>query len=208
MTSGPTVEAIDPVRFISNHSTGKMGTAIADELAAQGAEVILVSGPVQIKPKHSAVQVVNVQSAAQMYEAAIAHFPNVDIAILTAAVADYTPMEVATEKIKKKAEEGMVIELKKTKDIAAELGKIKKKGQLMVGFALETENFAANAQSKLMRKNLDFIVLNSLKDKGAGFGFDTNKVTFMDTEGTVERFELKTKKEVAKDIINKIISYF
>ena len=208
MTSGPTVEAIDPVRFISNHSTGKMGTAIADELTAQGAEVILVSGPVQIKPKHSAVQVVNVQSAAQMYEAAIAHFPNVDIAILTAAVADYTPMEVATEKIKKKAEEGMVIELKKTKDIAAELGKIKKKGQLMVGFALETENFAANAQSKLMRKNLDFIVLNSLKDKGAGFGFDTNKVTFMDTEGTVERFELKTKKEVAKDIINKIISYF
>ena len=208
MTSGPTVEAIDPVRFISNHSTGKMGTAIADELAAQGAEVILVSGPVQIKPKHSAVQVVNVQSAAQMYEAAIAHFPNVDIAILTAAVADYTPMEVATEKIKKKAEEGMVIELKKTKDIAAELGKIKKKGQLMVVFALETENFAANAQSKLMRNNLDFIVLNSLKDKGAGFGFDTNKVTFMDTEGTVERFELKTKKEVAKDIINKIISYF
>lgn len=208
MTSGPTVEAIDPVRFISNHSSGKMGTAIADELAAQGAEVILISGPVQVKPKHTNVAVIPVHSAEQMYEAAMQHFPNADIAILAAAVADYTPIEVATEKIKKKAETGMVIELKKTKDIAAALGEIKKKGQLMVGFALETENFIENAQSKLIRKNLDFIVLNSLKDKGAGFGFDTNKVTFMDIAGGIQRFELKTKKEVAKDIIDKIISYF
>lgn len=208
LTSGPTVEPIDPVRFISNHSSGKMGIALADELAAQGASVVLISGPVNVKPEHPEVQLVKVKSAAEMYEAAKLHFPTAHIAILAAAVADYTPKEFANEKIKKKGDEGMVIELKKTKDIAAELGKLKQAGQLMVGFALETENFMENAQTKLANKNLDFIVLNSLKDAGAGFGFDTNKVTFIDKKGEVMRFELKTKKEVAKDIIDKIISYF
>lgn len=205
ITSGPTVEAIDPVRFISNHSTGKMGTAIADELASQGAEVVLVSGPVSVVAQHPNVKTIKVRSAAEMYKAAMKEFPTTDIAILAAAVADYTPTTVADHKIKKKEGE-MFIPLKRTKDIAAELGKIKKTGQLMVGFAMETNDILNNAQRKLAKKNLDFIVLNSLLDKGAGFGHDTNKVTFIERNGTVIRFELKTKKEVAKDIAHKICS--
>lgn len=205
ITSGPTIEAIDPVRFISNHSTGKMGTAIADELAAQGAEVILITGPVQVVPEHTNVRVVKVRSAAEMYEVAIKHFPTMDIAILAAAVADYTPKTVASHKIKKK-DGDLFIELKRTKDIAAELGKLKKVGQLMVGFAMETDDLVNNAQRKLEKKNFDFIVLNSLLDKGAGFGYDTNKVSFIDRNGDLTRFDLKTKKEVAKDIAHKICS--
>ncbi len=208
ISSGPTVEPIDPVRFISNHSTGKMGAAIAETLAAQGAKVCFISGPAKNLPlTHPNISIISVQTAEEMYQAAIKHFPSCEAAILTAAVADYTPVVVADEKIKKKGEEGMVVELKKTKDIAAELGKIKTENQVLVGFALETENFMDNAQKKLASKNLDFIVLNSLKDSGAGFGFDTNKVCFIDRKGEVLRFDLKSKKEVAKDIVDKLCSY-
>lgn len=204
LTSGPTVEAIDPVRYITNHSTGKMGTAIADTLAKLGAEVTLISGPVQVKPKHPAVKIIDVKSAQEMYEAAISAFPQAHIAVLAAAVADYTPENVACEKIKKKDGDPMRIDLCRTKDIAQELGKIKTEQQCMVGFALETQNFRKNASKKLEKKNFDFIVLNSLRDKGAGFGHDTNKVTFIDRQLEIEEHELKSKLEVAEDIAAKI----
>lgn len=204
ITSGPTLEAIDPVRFISNHSTGKMGTAVADALADQGAEVWLISGPVHLKPQQQNVQLISVKSAEEMYQAAIELFPNANIAVLAAAVADYTPAHTATEKIKKKDGEGMHIELKRTKDIAKSLGQIKKSDQIVVGFAMETQNFQENALRKLESKNMDFIVLNSLREKGAGFGTDTNKVTFLDKNGGIEAFELKSKKAVAKDIVEKV----
>lgn len=206
ITSGPTVEPIDPVRFISNHSSGKMGKAIAETMAEAGAEVIFVSGPVNSYPQHSNIRVQKVNTAAQMFEASTIYFESADITILTAAVADYTPATVADEKIKKKGDEGMIIDLIKTVDIAAALGKIKKEGQMNIGFALETENLIDNAQKKLESKNLDFIVLNSPKDEGSAFGHDTNKISIIDRKGNAEHFGLKSKKEAAVDILNKICS--
>ena len=205
ITSGPTLEAIDPVRFITNHSSGKMGTAIAETMAQKGANVTLISGPSKVKPQHPAITVVPVKSAEDMYQATAQRFAQADIIVLAAAVADYTPKTVANQKIKKKTSE-FSIELKKTTDIAATLGQQKQAHQLMVGFALETNNAVENAQGKLQRKNFDFIVLNSLEDKGAGFGHDTNKVTFIDKKGSMEQFETKSKTAVAQDIVHKISS--
>ncbi|UAB75390.1 bifunctional phosphopantothenoylcysteine decarboxylase/phosphopantothenate--cysteine ligase CoaBC [Mesoflavibacter sp. SCSIO 43206] len=204
ITAGPTYEAIDPVRFIGNHSSGKMGFEIAKAAANLGAEVIIISGPTHQKVTHNLITVVPVVSAQDMYEAAHNYFKSVDVAIAAAAVADYKPKEVATQKIKK-AESTLSLELEKTKDVLASLGQIKEQ-QFLVGFALETNNELENAKSKLKRKNLDLIVLNSLQDKGAGFKSDTNKVTLIDKNETINTFELKSKTEVAKDILNTIIS--
>ena len=201
ITAGPTYEAIDPVRFIGNFSSGKMGIALANEAVQQGAEVHLVLGPSSEKNIHSQIHLHRVVSAQQMYEAAVTEFPSCDIAILAAAVADYTPETVAPEKIKKKGG-NLSLTLVPTVDILASLGKIKT-NQILIGFALETENEVANAQTKLEKKNLDGIVLNSLRDPGAGFGTDTNKVTFI-TKETQISFPLKTKEEVAKDILAQI----
>lgn len=206
ITAGPTYEKIDPVRFIGNYSSGKMGYALAEECAERGADVLLISGPVSIKAHHPSIKVVAVESAQQMHDAALSAFPNSDAAIMCAAVADYAPVVVAEKKIKREKDEIPVIELKKNPDIAAALGRIKKPGQLLVGFALETDNEMANAQSKLERKNLDMIVLNSLADKQAGFGVDTNKVTIIEKDGSVHSYEVKPKKEVAADIVDLIIS--
>ena len=202
ITAGPTYEKIDPVRFIGNYSSGKMGLAIAEELAGRGAEVILVCGPVNLKTRHPSIHRVDVESAAQMYEVASREFETCDIAVLSAAVADFTPKEKADRKIKR-GKEDLVLELLPTRDIAAELGHVKKASQMLVGFALETNDEENNAFSKMQRKNLDMIVLNSLNDKGAGFGGDTNKVTIMDRTGGKTVYELKTKTEVARDF-NKI----
>ena len=201
ITAGPTYEAIDPVRFIGNFSSGKMGIALANEVVQQGAEVHLVLGPASEKNIHSQIHLHRVVSAQQMYEAAVTEFPSCDIAILAAAVADYTPETVAPEKIKKKGG-NLSLTLVPTVDILASLGKIKT-NQILIGFALETENEVANAQTKLEKKNLNGIVLNSLRDTGAGFGTDTNKVTFI-TKETQISFPLKTKEEVAKDILAQI----
>lgn len=202
VTAGPTYEAIDPVRFIGNHSSGKMGYALAEELAKRGAEVTLVSGPVACKAKHSGIKVLKVMSAEQMFEQCEIN-NQFDIAIMAAAVADYTPIEVATQKLKKKEDE-LVVQLKKTKDILAAIGSNKKPGQIIVGFALETENAETNAQQKLTSKNADLLVLNSLNDKGAGFGSSTNKVTLFYKDGTQKAFGLKSKDQVAKDIVDAI----
>lgn len=204
ITAGPTYEKIDPVRFIGNYSSGKMGYALAEECAERGAEVVLISGPVSIKAHHPSIKVVSVESAQQMHDAALSAFADSDAAIMCAAVADYAPVVVAEKKIKREKDDIPVIELKKNPDIAAALGKIKKPGQLLVGFALETDNEMANAQSKLERKNLDMIVLNSLADKQAGFGVDTNKVTIIEKDGKVHSYEVKPKKEVAADIVDLI----
>tara|TARA_R110002049_G_scaffold41236_2_gene124488 strand:+ start:311 stop:1522 length:1212 start_codon:yes stop_codon:yes gene_type:complete len=204
ITAGPTHEAIDPVRFIGNHSSGKMGFEIAKAAANNGAEVVLITGPTHQKVTHSFIEVIPVISAHEMYNAAHAYFNTVDVAILSAAVADFRPKEVATQKIKKAAPT-LTLELEKTKDILASLGAIKK-NQYLVGFALETENELGNAKGKLKKKRLNLIVLNSLNDKGAGFKSDTNKVTFIDDKNTVTEFELKSKTEVATDLINKIIT--
>ncbi|MBI3220576.1 MAG: bifunctional phosphopantothenoylcysteine decarboxylase/phosphopantothenate--cysteine ligase CoaBC [Bacteroidetes bacterium] len=204
VTAGPTHEAIDPVRFIGNNSSGKMGFAIAEQLANEGAEVELVVGPTHLAPVTDGVKVTRVTSAQQMYEACTACFPQMDIAVLAAAVADYRPIHMADQKIKKTTD-NLVIELTKTQDIAAELGKQKKANQLMVGFALETENEKANALKKIASKNFDLIVLNSLNDQGAGFGHDTNKVAIISKSGAEKNFTLKSKKEVAKDIVNAIV---
>lgn len=201
ITAGPTYEAIDPVRFIGNFSSGKMGIALANEAVRQGAEVHLVLGPSSEKNIHSQIHLHRVVSAQQMYEAAVTEFSTCDIAILAAAVADYTPETVAPEKIKKKGG-NLSLTLVPTVDILASLGKIKTT-QTLIGFALETENEVANAQTKLEKKNLNGIVLNSLRDAGAGFGTDTNKVTFI-TKETQISFPLKTKEEVAKDILAQI----
>ncbi len=201
ITAGPTFEQIDPVRFIGNNSTGKMGFALAEECAARGADVTLIAGPVNLKTVHSGIKRIDVRSAQQMYEAAMEHFPDADAAILCAAVADYTPAVVADNKIKRKGE--MTLTLKPTQDIAAALGAIKRPDQRMVGFALETNNEFSNAQDKLERKNLDFIVLNSLRDEGAGFGYDTNKVTLIDRKES-QPLPLQSKKDVAKAIISKL----
>ena len=206
ITAGPTREKIDPVRFISNYSTGKMGYAIAESLAERGGEVVLVSGPVELKPRHSNIRLVSVESAQQMYEACVQEFAQCDAAIMSAAVADYTPQTVAPEKIKKNGENHFTLTLVPTPDIAAELGKIKTDRQVLAGFALETENERVNAQKKLESKNFDFIVLNSLNDKGAGFGYDTNKITIVYRNGDEESFELKPKSEVAQDIAQALLS--
>lgn len=200
VTAGPTYEKIDPVRFIGNYSSGKMGFAIADECARRGADVTLVAGPVSIECEQKTVKRVNVETAREMHEAASAAFPACDVAILSAAVADYRPATEASEKIKRTTA-GMTIELEANPDIAASLGAQKSKGQLLVGFALETNNGEEHARAKLNKKNLDFIVLNSLEDKGAGFSCDTNKVTIIDREGKSD-YPLKSKKDVAKDIVS------
>ena len=206
ITAGPTYEAIDPVRFIGNHSSGKMGYAIAEAAANLGAQVTLVSGPSVVLIDHNRVKVVRVTSAQEMYDAAHAVFNESHIAILSAAVADYRPSEVANQKIKKK-EGTLTIQLEKTQDILASLGQIKEQ-QYLVGFALETQNELENAKRKLEKKNLDLIVLNSLNDDGAGFKTDTNKVTFIDKDNKVTPFSVKSKTEVAKDILEYIITQF
>ena len=204
VTAGPTYEAIDPVRFIGNHSSGKMGFAIASAAANLGAEVFLISGPSNQQIKHSLVHRVDVVSAEEMYDASHMYFKDVDIAILSAAVADYKPKNSASEKIKK-TDTALELSLSPTKDILASLGAIKKQ-QYLVGFALETNNEIENAKGKLKRKNLDAIILNSLKDKGAGFAKDTNKITFIDKEFNEKAFKLKSKVAVAKDIMNEIVN--
>ena len=202
VTAGPTYEAIDPVRFIGNHSSGKMGVAIAEELAKRGAEVTLVAGPVAVAQKSKAINKIAVTNAAQMYEACMAQ-QDYDIAVMAAAVADYTPVQAANKKIKKNGEELTLI-LKKTKDILATFGKTKKDNQILVGFALETDNEREQALRKLKEKNADLIVLNSLRDKGAGFRYDTNKATLYFKSGEEKALELKSKTALAKDIVDTI----
>ncbi len=202
ITAGPTYEKIDPVRFIGNYSSGKMGFALAEECAERGAKVLLVAGPVALTTTHPHIERVDVESAAQMYEAAVKASAKADVEILCAAVADYAPAECAQQKIKREKTGAMSIQLEPTRDIAAELGRCKRPGQLLVGFALETNDEMENAKGKCQRKNLDFIVLNSLNDPHAGFRFDTNKITILDKDGAVQPFELKSKKEVARDIVN------
>lgn len=204
ITTGPTFEKIDPVRFIGNYSSGKMGFAIADECSARGAKVILISGPVQQKLQYPVYRHYGVESAEEMYEAAYGYFKEADAAILSAAVADFTPEHVADAKIKREKEDELTLRLKATQDIAADLGKIKKDRQVLVGFALETNNEQHNAEDKLQRKNLDFIVLNSLNDAGAGFRYDTNKITIIDRVGKTD-FPLKSKVEVAVDIVDRLV---
>lgn len=204
VTSGPTREAIDPVRFITNHSTGKMASAIADELARRGADVTVVSGPAPVRPAMPGVRIVDVESARQMYEATIEEYGNgCDITVLCAAVADFTPVSPSTSKIKKDGED-MTLHLKPTEDIAAAIGRSRKGNGVVVGFALETDNARENAAGKLRRKNMDMIVLNSMKDPGAGFGCDTNKVTFFFRDGSSEEIPLEPKTGVASDIVDRI----
>ena len=204
ITAGPTYEKLDPVRFIGNYSSGKMGIAIAEECAERGAQVELVCGPVNIKTNHHNINRTDVESAEQMYQTATKLFPDIDAAILCAAVADFTPASVADNKIKREGNK-LMLELTPTKDIAKALGQMKKQNQVMVGFALETNDEENHAKEKLQKKNLDFIVLNSLQDEGAGFQHNTNKVTLIDKDSETS-FPLKSKKEVAKDIVNKLVS--
>jgi len=206
ITAGPRYEAIDPVRFIGNHSSGKMGFDIAESAASFGAEVVLVSGPTHCKIKNTNIKLISVVSAQQMFDACHLYFDTVDVAIAAAAVADYRPKVVANQKIKK-SDASFTIELEKTKDILESLGK-SKKNQFLIGFALETENEIENAKAKIQKKNLDLIVLNSMNDEGAGFGKSTNKITFIDKHFTIEQMQLKSKEEVAADIINKIIVHY
>jgi phosphopantothenoylcysteine decarboxylase / phosphopantothenate---cysteine ligase len=209
ITSGPTKEAIDPVRFISNHSTGKMGYAIAEAFANQGANVFLVSGPTNLSVTHPSINKIDVMSAKDMFEASKAYFSEAQITILAAAVADYTPLHPSEQKIKKKeGEESMTLQLTKTTDIAKYLGEHKKPNQLLIGFALETENELENAMSKLQKKKLDGIILNSLNDSGAGFGHDTNKITLISKSGDTQYFPLSSKKELADIITSWSISAF
>lgn len=205
ITAGPTYEKIDPVRFIGNYSSGKMGYALAEECAKRGWDVELVSGPTKLEVKHPNIRRTDVESAAEMYEAATALFPSCNAAIMCAAVADFTVDAVAAEKIKR-GESGLELNLVPTRDIAAALGAQKRADQRLVGFALETVNELAHAQEKLRRKQLDFIVLNSLNDAGAGFQHDTNKVTIIPAEGAPVPFALKSKTEVANDIINYLVA--
>jgi phosphopantothenoylcysteine decarboxylase/phosphopantothenate--cysteine ligase len=207
ITAGPTYEPIDPVRFIGNRSSGKMGIAIAEAAARRGAEVTLILGPVKIQPNHPAIQIIKVQTAQQMYEAALQHFPHSEVGILSAAVADYRPREAALQKIKRHGET-LQIELVENPDIAATLGKMKRPNQRLIGFALETQNEEANALAKMNKKNFDLIVLNSLNDTGAGFDSNTNKITLIDRNNKIQRFELKTKVAVAEDILNAIIALY
>src|ERR1700694_3822719 len=204
VTAGPTHESLDPVRFIGNHSTGKMGYAIAVELASRGAEVTLVSGPVSLMVHHPNISIIPVTTAHEMYQACSIRSQDYHVAVMAAAVADYAPAEVADQKIKKSGEE-MTITLRKTKDILGSLGKVKRKEQVLVGFALETENEQAYALKKLQEKNADLIVLNSLNDEGAGFGHDTNKATFFFKDGKQRQVPLQSKQALAKDIVDSII---
>lgn len=204
ITAGPTYEKIDPVRFIGNYSSGKMGLALAEVCAEQGAEVTLICGPVMLQANHPNIKRIDVESAQQMYEVSIKHFPKADICILCAAVADFTPKTTADKKIKRKGDD-LTIKLQPTQDIAAALGAQKKKKQVLVGFALETDNELKNAKDKMERKNLDLIVLNSLQDKGAGFRVDTNKVTIIDRHSGLTAYDTKTKREVAEDIVECIV---
>lgn len=205
VTAGPTHEAIDPVRYIGNHSSGKMGYALAAKLVELGADVTLISGPTSL-PAPQGAKRVQVTSAAEMLDACLTHFTNADIAVMSAAVADFTPKNVADHKIKKGREHETSLELVKTTDILATLGQQKRKGQVLVGFALETDDGIASAQDKLRRKNLDFIVLNSTRDEGAGFAGDSNKVTIIDRDNAIDEFDLKPKTEVAADICARIAS--
>lgn len=206
VTAGPTYEKIDPVRFIGNYSTGKMGYAIAEEAASRGAEVVLVSGPVDLTTRHPAIDLVKVESAREMLAACEERFGSVDYAVMCAAVADYAPADCAATKIKREGNEPPVIHLVKNPDIAKTLGMKKRPGQKMAGFALETDHEFDNAMTKLRSKNLDMIVLNSLRDKGAGFGTDTNKITIFTADGGETSFALKSKREVAADIIDTLIT--
>lgn len=205
ITAGPTYEKIDPVRFIGNYSSGKMAYALAEACANRGAQVELISGPVSLQTCHPAIHRTNVESAAEMYEACMRYFPTTDVTILCAAVADFSPENPHPSKIKSN-KEGIKLTLKPTKDIAFNLGNVKKPGQILVGFALETDNEIENAQAKLERKKLDFIVLNSLNDKGAGFKGDTNKIKILEPKGKVLEFPLKSKQKVAEDIVNHLIT--
>lgn len=198
ITAGPTYEKIDPVRFIGNFSTGKMGFALAEACAEAGAEVLLIAGPTQLQTKHPNIERIDLMSGEEMYLACAQHFPAMDSAIFCAAVADYRPKEQAKSKVKRKSDE-MTITLVKNKDIAAEMGKIKSPRQRMIGFALETNNEVQNAQSKLAKKNLDYIILNSLQDVNAGFGYDTNKVTIISND-SITPLPLMSKIEVAQEI--------
>lgn len=207
ITAGPTYEKIDPVRFIGNYSSGKMGFALAEDCAARGAEVTLIAGPVSLTTHNPAIRRIDVESAEEMYHAALEAFPESDVAILSAAVADYRPAEPADEKIKRETTGEMTLRLLPNPDIAASLGAVKKPGQLLVGFALETSDGEQHAAAKLKKKNLDVIVLNSLQDPGAGFGCDTNKITFITSAGQVVPRPLMSKREVAKDIVD-LVQYF
>ena len=202
ITAGPTYEPIDPVRFIGNHSSGKMGYALAEECAKRGAEVVLISGPVELTLQSPSVQRIDVKTAEEMYHCSMERFPEMDAAILCAAVADFTPISTYDKKVKREGNE-LTLMLKPTKDIAASLGGIKKENQRLIGFALETDQEEAHAKEKLRKKKLDFIVLNSLKDKGAGFQVDTNKITLIDQKQT-KSYPLKSKTEVAKDIVDQL----
>lgn len=203
ITAGPTYEKIDPVRFVGNYSSGKMGFALAEVCANQGADVCLITGPVQLKTDHPNIERIDVNSAEEMFDAVMMHYYSEDGAILCSAVADFTPVETAQTKLKRE-NENLILELKPTQDIAAELGKMKMENQFLIGFALETNNEEANALQKMERKNFDFIVLNSLKDDQAGFGFDSNKISILFRSGTIKSFDLKSKNEVAKDIVNEL----
>lgn len=202
ITAGPTYEKIDAVRFIGNFSTGKMGFALAEECATRGAKVELIAGSVGLKTKHPNIHRTDVTSAQQMYEVATTCFPTCDTAILCAAVADFTPSTITDRKIKREGSGGMHLDLQPTQDIARELGRMKQKGQKLIGFALETDHEIEHAQGKLQRKNLDFIVLNSLRNPGAGFAHDTNQITLLFADGTRKDFGLKSKTEVASDIVD------
>lgn len=204
ITAGPTYEKIDPVRFIGNYSSGKMGFALAEACARKGAEVVLIAGPVSLKVNHPNIKRIDVESAGEMYQAAMSEFPTSDAAVLCAAVADYRPENQEPEKIKRETKGDMMLHLVPNKDIAASLGAIKKGNQILVGFALETKDEIFHAESKLQRKNFDFIVLNSLRDQGAGFRCDTNKIAIIDRQGEKIEYPLKSKQEVAADIINKL----
>ncbi|WP_353721306.1 bifunctional phosphopantothenoylcysteine decarboxylase/phosphopantothenate--cysteine ligase CoaBC [Dyadobacter sp. 676] len=205
ITAGPTVESIDPVRFISNRSSGKMGYAIAEAFAAAGSHVTLVSGPTQLKSMHPDIHTVQVETASEMYNAVEEHFGSSDLIIFAAAVADYAPRFVAAQKIKKQGD-SMTLDLAKTTDIAGTFGKLKKPGQIVIGFALETENELGHARDKLDRKNFDYIILNSLNDPGAGFAHDTNKITVIDKDKNTQQFDLKSKDEVAQDILDIVLT--
>ena len=206
ITAGPTYEKIDPVRFIGNYSSGKMGFALAEACAQAGAEVVLVAGPVSLSERHAAIRRIDVESAEEMYRATVAEYDRADIAIMCAAVADYAPETVSDVKLKRTLEE-RVLRLKPNPDIAAELGRRKRTGQLLVGFALETNEEESNARAKMEKKNLDFIVLNSLRDAGAGFRCDTNKVTVIGREGSSVEIPCKPKAEVAADIVDILARY-
>jgi phosphopantothenoylcysteine decarboxylase/phosphopantothenate--cysteine ligase len=205
ITAGPTFESIDPVRYIGNHSTGRMGISLAEECIARGAKVKLILGPTDLRPSNSDIKVIPVRSAQEMHDEVMKDFNKCDVVILAAAVADYRPKVVAHEKIKK-GDGGMSLELTRTIDIAQALGQIKNSQQITIGFALETTNELQNAKKKLLKKNFDFIVLNSLKDEGAGFAHNTNKVSIVHKDDTVNEYALKSKNAVAKDIIDELVS--